>query len=290
MAVQSAAERLKHLKKVAAKPAEPAAKKAGTREVSIPEALQARVRDLIEIAAVAGELEPQLEQHKKSIGEEFFHIYTQEMWDTKKHPDNFKVVVRRNGMADGSVNFILKFRNDGVKKKFAGDVPENKTLEDMVHDSLISGAVGLSAENARKFFSEEIVIKEDMQFVRPINELLEEPEGSVPRKAVEKLLAYGAARPMPKGHGKPMPTTVTLEAMTDEEEASVYAMKSVVLLKDGVEERIWSYVDNIAQLRQLMLFCGCVRQVSNFEFGISDDASTKSSRMSEAAKKYLAVA
>lgn len=279
----SAAERLKHLKNVSKKPAEPAAKKPGTREVTIPASLETRVKDLIEIAAVAGELEPQLEQHKKSIGEEFFNIYTFEMWETKKHPDNFKVVTRRNGMADGSVNFILKFRNDGCKKKFAGDVPEDKTLADLVHESLISGAVGLSDTNARKFFSEEINIKEDMQFVRPINELLEEPTGSVARSAVEKLLSYGAARPAKKD-GK-----VSVTPMTDEEEASIYALKSVVLLKDGVEERIWSYVDNLEQLRQLMLFCGCVRQVSNFEFGISDDASTKSARMSDAAKKYLAV-
>lgn len=271
----SALDKLKGAAKKAT--AAPAKKATEMREKDIPSDLRKQVVELCELAAVYQGVEPQFEQHKSAIAGEFFAIYVKEMWDNRTHPANFKVVNRHNGMEDSKLNFILKFRNDGIKKKFSGELPENKTLNELVIETLISVA-GLSEKNAHKFFSEEVEIKEKYETPLPINEMAE-GDNPLYKSIADKVLGYFFADTKAK--------SVTLPAFTDEEKAAAWVLKQEVLLKDGVEERIWNYCESLDQLIKLLNFCAVTKQISNFDFGISDDLKTKTSRLKAAAAKYL---
>lgn len=262
-------------KKVEAAPA----KKSGMREVLVPDDVRARVVALCEIASIHDDIKPQYEQHKSVVQEDLFNIWSQEMWDQKHKPENFRVVNRQNNMVDSQCNFVVKFRKDGIRKKFDGELPENKTLVDVITEQLLS--LGLVPEKARSFLNNEIEICEKFDLVKSLNEMVEEEKGSVLNSIGNKLLIYFQSRSTRK-NGK-----VEVAEVTDEEEQSVLKLKTYVTLKEDIEARIWNYVTSLEQLRNLIRFCGASLVISNFDFGVSDDASTKANRMEMIAAKYL---
>lgn len=271
---------LDRLRKVAKKATPTTDKKNGIREVNIGPGVQKIVTRLCELAALGDVIDPQLERTKDTLKGELLDVYLTEMWDNKQHPDNFKVQAYQGSEPDSKANFIVKFRDDGLRKKFAGEVPEDQTIEDLVIQGLRSVA-GLSETNAKAFFNNEIVIREKYDFAQPIPEIMALAETEPLRVALTKLLDFASARPKGKD------THVKVSALTDEEEGMLWKLSQDVMLKPDLEMRIWNYVENKDQLRKLMMYIGVTLQVSNFEFAIGASVDERNHRLELAVQSYL---
>lgn len=282
----SVADKLARLKKTAVKTVE-TPKKSELRVVDLPQPLHERVRDLCMIGTLFGRVKSLLEQHSDAVKDEFFLIWTEEMWTTKRRPDNFNVRLKQAGAAldDAACQFQLKFRSDGIKKKMPAPdkLPEDKTVQEVIIDILVSGAVGLSAENARKFVDQEVKVVEEITLAKSVDAMLAEDEGSLFHSIGNKLVEYIQARPS----GKSKNGSVTLPAFTDEEEAAVLKMSQVVKLQDGLLDRAFTYCTSLDQLRKLLKWIEVTKQVSDYEFGISDEAGVQADRLKTAVGRFI---
>jgi len=280
----SVADRLARAKQTATKKEEKP-KKSELRVLDIPQRLHEQVRDLCMIGTLFGRVKSLLEQHADSVKDEFFLVWTEEMWVNKRRPDNFNVRLKQceGKLDDAACQFQLKFRSDGIKKKMpaADNLPEDKTLQEVVIGILTSGAVGLTAENARKFVDQEVDVQEEVTLSKSLDAMLEEEEGTLFHSIGDKLLTYIQAR----ANGRAQ--TVSLTPFTDEEEAAVLSINQVVKLKDGMLDRAFTYCTSLEELRRLLKWVEVTKQVSNYEFGISDEAKKRSERLKEAVGKFI---
>jgi len=305
---KSTADQLKSLKKKA-KRKETKGKKE-IRVVGILPELQPDIRQLCELAHIFDAIKPLFEQHKAAAQEEFFLMWTEEMWEGKGKPDNFNVRLKRldaegnpTALDDTQCQFQLKFRKSGIAGKLPNeeDLPEldcicgkkadcelcegegtyQQTVGEVLIDTLHSDVVGLSKENAREFVEKEVNIDDDYDFAMPINKMTQQKDGEALKTLGDKLIAYLHARARKAG-GK-----VSLAAITDDEIVEGLNYYQVVSLKEGLLDRIFQYADSLEQLRKLLKFIAVTRQVSNFDYGISDEADAKVERVKEAVSRYL---
>lgn len=248
-----------------------------------------QMEDLIELAHLAGEIKPLLDQ-RMNVGKELlFEMWSNRMWDTKSLPDNPRIVLPKieggkdMTMEDHRCMLQVKFRSQGLAKTFpdAEDLPEDETLHELMVRT-ISDATGLSEKNSNSFVTEEVIV-EEKPTLRNISEMYY--DGNEVEKAIaEKIIKYAQARSK-SGKG-------TVQFLTDDElealgDQGLWETQQIVSLKDGMFERVWNYCDNLEQLRKLLMFCNVTIQVSNFEYALSDTKSEQDKRAAKAAETYL---
>lgn len=284
MAKTTVADRLARAKNKAVKKEEKP-KKSDLRVLDIPERLHEQVRDLCMIGTLFDRVKSLLGQHADAVRDEFFLVWTEEMWANKRRPDNFNVRLKQcsGKLDDAACQFQLKFRSDGIKKKMpsADNLPEEKTLQEVVIDILTSGVVGLTAENARRFVDQEVDVQEETTLSKPLETMLEEEEGTLFHSIGDKLLTYMQTRA--NGRSK----TVSLPPFTDEEEEAALSISQVVKLKEGMLDRVFTYCTSLEELRRLLKWVEVTKQVSNYEFGISDETGARGERLKEAVGRFI---
>ena len=244
----------------------------------------AQIITLCEVACIIEQLKPLFEQHHKSVQAFFFDLWTRDMWENKKLPDNFKAIIKKMGkdgkptlLDDLSCNFLLKFRVEGLQKKLPAfsDIPEGKEVQDILIESLI--ALGIDKDKAHKFAQEEFEVKEG--FVVPLDKLSAAPEGSKERIVADYLVECATATSLKERNKLPI--------LTDEQRAVAVVSTYDYLLKKGVEERLLAYVDSLEQLQKLLKFLSVTEQVSHFFFAISDEVADRKKRTTEIANRCL---
>lgn len=309
------ADKLKSIKKKARR--KESKSKKDLRILGVKPESQSDIRKLCELACIFDIIKPLFDQHKGAAQEEFFLMWTEEMWQSRSKPDNFNVRLKQiaddgtlTALDDTQCQFQLKMPNNstattrrGIGKKLPNeeDLPKldcicggkkdcelcegkgayQQTVAEVLIDMLVSNVVGLSEENAREFVDKEVCIVDDYDFVMPINKMTQQKEGEALKALGDKLIAYLHARPRKVG-GK-----VSLGAITDEEIAEGLNYYQVVSLKEGLFDRIFQYADDLEQLRKLLKFIEVTQQISNFDYGISDEADVKVDRIKKAVSRYL---
>jgi len=272
-----------------AKEAKPKAKKTEIRQIVITDSdVSPQILTLIEIASLTGDLKPLEEQHKIVVQNRLFDMWTKEMWDSKKKPENFKAVIKKpTGLDDARCNFILKVNEKGLSKVAPkkSDLPRDedgnviKTVQEVIIEMMVAQC-DLSPANAKRFVDEEVKVVDQITLSESFDKMYYGSD-ETKKKIADLLMIYFNARTKSKT-GK-----VSVEAFTDELSSEAIEFQQVVLLKDGMEERVFTYCDSLEQLRKLLDFCLVTKQVSNFEFAVSDDSKTKHERHKGVVDKYL---
>lgn len=286
-------EKLKQ-KSIARKPAATTAKKTkGMRKISFNGTpYENDFVELCELATIIAEIEPAVNEHKSLMRHECFNLWTQELWETRKKPDNFKAFLKKRDK-DGKVidledmcfNFVLKFRTTGVKNKVDVEADEDgmpkETIQEAVQRVLASEVVGLSEENAANFVEEEVEILEKTELFKPLNEMLESSDPLIKSIGV-KIRDYIIAEPKNKRQ-----KNGTVALLNDQERAMALDTTQTVSLKKGLLERIVTYCDSLEELRDLLNWIEVTKEVSKFEIGLSDNPAERSYRLQGAVEQYL---
>jgi hypothetical protein len=288
----SDADLLGHAARKATKAAPKAKSELPTKKVG-PD-LEPEVIDLIGLACIEDDIDPLLKQYKGSVGQKLLDMWLDDMWATKKVPSNFSVpIMKKEGgrdtlKQDMETTFQVKFRSDGLSKIVpdADALPEGVSVEDKIHEALMSPEVGLSEANADKILNPDtgdIRVEQRVELVDSFNALLTSDD-ELKRTGARKLLKYGQAKPARKGE-----TFVKLEPITDEEHAAIYTTRQVVVLKEGFFERACMYVESREQLGKLIRFVKSTLQLGGFKFGMSDKKADKVSRQAAVLHDFLSV-
>jgi hypothetical protein len=238
------------------------------------------VLDLCQLATIMNQLKPTHEERAKSVKEDLLKQFCEKWWTDRKLPQNPKIVLRKNGstMDDMSFMFMVKYRESGLTNVVPNveDLPEDKTVEDLLLEMLMSKKVGLSEKNAEAMLNEEdgeIKVVQKLQLSDSLDALL---ANSATESAATKLLSYLGAEDDDE-----------IEVLTSDEKSSLLQTVQIVTLKEGFYERATKYVDNAVQLRNLIEFVKATLQISNYEFAISDTPVDRAKRMQQAAEEYL---
>lgn len=292
--MSAATDKLKRIKQKSRRK-EPKSKTKELRSVEVSATLAPQVRQVCELGYLTGEIKGPLDNQLKAVKVEFFNMWTQEMWDSKKKPDNFCVVLPKlddkgkpiPGLSDTRCAFQIKFRADGIKSKTPKeeDLPDEfETVEEAIIGALQS-VVGLSEPNAKKFVDAEVEVRDEVTLAMPLDKMLEaDPEttdGAIYSSIGNKLVDYMQARTRAQS-GK-----VKLPVFTEAEEASALVTVQVTYLKEGLFERVFTYCENIEQLRKLLTYCSVTLQVADFDFGMSDEPAVKAQRLQTVVGTYL---
>lgn len=290
------------LKKAAktAKRTEPAAKKDERTVLALSKEEQDKCAKLIELAALHGEIDPLVNQHKKSVGEMLFGHWVQTMWEKKQQPDNPRVILMKkddkgNETALGDCKLLLqiKFRSTGLANVLPSveDLPDGKSAAEVLIDTLVSDAVGLEETNAKKFVNDEVTITDRVTLAKSLDAWYystDPLEQSIGTKLLTFITTFMPSEtpsdePKKKRTKKPEP----LAMLTEEEAGKVLVTQQVVTMKEGLFQRIHTYCRSVDELKKLINFIKSTVQVSNFEFGISDEVPVRVKRMTEAIQHYL---
>lgn len=278
---KSAADLLKRAKsKGKTKTEEKTTSKKELRVIEAPKDLKPLVIELCELAYLTDTVKSPFDRRKTSLGQRFFDMWSQEMWDSKSKPDNFNVVVRGNdGMPDMQCQFQLRLQTKKIDKKLPKKMPKDATIEEVLADQLVK-VVGMTVATAKKFVDKEVVIEESTNLPADFNTMLQ--EDSKYHQIGILLLTYMQARPEEDG-GK----TVVLEAFDDKlEELAITTIQKPVL-KEDVGARLHLYCKSLKQLRELLKFTEAIPVVQNFQFGMSDTEPEKLERLKDAVAQYL---
>ena len=290
MATQSVADRLKKAKgKSGTKEKKSSAKE--LRVVTVDATHEPQVRKVCELGFLGDQIKSPLDQNKKAVQLIFFEMWTTEMFKAKKKPDNFRVMLPKlddsgnplTALDDVRCTFQLKFRSGGIAGKVPKeeDLPDGQTLQEVLIETLQSDAVGLTAENAEKFVTEEVEVTDQFVLAASLDKMLASPNDTALYGVGDKLLNYMQARTKSQ-NGK-----VSLPVFTEEEEAAALVTEQIVLLKAGMLDRIFAYAETIEQLRKLIRYCSVVLQVADFDFGMSDEPAAKAERLKDVVYEYL---
>lgn len=286
------------LKRVKAKSKKKEAKgKKELRIVSVPDSLQPKVRELCELSFLAAQLTPLISSRQGAVATEFFNLWTEELWKNRRLPENFNVFLpkldengKSTGLEDTKCQFQVKFRTTGINKKSpqfddlneeVGEDDPEVTVEEALIETLMSGVVGMSEDNARKFVAEEITVADEVTLAKSLDVMLGCDKGSVLRGIGDKLIDYMQKRPGKSG------TNVSIRSFTEAEEEAALVTNQVVSLKDGLLDRVFTYCESLDELRKLILWLEVTRQVSNYDFAIADTPTERFNRLDAAVSRYL---
>ncbi len=149
-----------------------------------------------------------------------------------------------------SLMFVVKDRAEGLSGVVpdADQLPEGKTVEDVLLEALTSAQVGLSEKNALRLLADdgEIKVTHRLELAGSLDALYNSDQ-PIQKSAAEKLLAYIGAE---KGDND------NLKLLTDEEKATLLRTVQIVQLKEGFLERAHIYCETPEQLRKLCEFVG----------------------------------
>ena len=149
-----------------------------------------------------------------------------------------------------SLMFVVKDRAEGLSGVVpdAEQLPEGKTVEDILLAALTSARVGLSEKNTLRLLADdgEIKVVQRLELVGSLDDLYNSDQ-PIQKSAAEKLLAYIGAEKADKDG---------LKLLTDEEKASLLHTVQIIQLKEGFLERAHIYCETPEQLRKLCEFVG----------------------------------
>jgi len=248
------------------------------------------VATLCELSFLIDQFIPIVEQNKNAVQDIFFEQWTEEMWASKNLPTNFKARIKKlvdnksTNFDDMGCNFIMKFRSDCLAKKLpkASDLKEDETVNEVLVETLLSSVVGLSPDNAHKFAQEEFEVQEATGLPDGgLEKMLDAKEGT-DMNIIGKFIV-SCINATNKKEQSAIPLLTEAQRNISVEISQKYSVKS------GVEERILNYVESLEQLRNLLKFLSVTRQVSNFEFGISDEAIERNRRLTEIAGRFISL-
>lgn len=238
------------------------------------------VSDLCQLATIVDQLSPALEERKKAVKDDLLKQFCEKWWSDRQLPQNPKIVTRKQDstMDDMSFMFMVKYRAAGLTNVVPNveELPEDKTVEDLLLEMLMSKKVGLSEKNAEAILDEEsgeIKVEQKLQLADSLDALLAKSETE---SAATKLLTFLGAEKNDK-----------VEFLNSDEKSLLLQTIQIVTLKEGFFERAHLYVDNAVQLQKLVEFVKATLQISSYEFAISDTPVDRAKRMQDAAKKYL---
>jgi len=236
--------------------------------------------DLCQLSTIVNQLEPTRKERDKAVKDDLLDQFCEKWWAERKLPQNPRIVLRKGDstMDDMSFMFMVKYRAAGLTNVVPNveELPEDKTVEDLLLEMLMSKKVGLSEKNAEAILDEEdgeIKVVQKLQLADSLDALLEKPETE---KAATKILAFLGAE---KGD--------EVEILTDDEKAGLLQTVQIVTLKEGFFERAAKYVENADQLKKLIEFVKATLQISSYEFAISDTPGDRAKRLETAAASYL---
>lgn len=275
------------LKKVAPKATEKKSSSPGLRELPVPTDFTSEVVTLCELGYIYKQVETFLDQYKGIVGNRFFDLWTEEMWQTRNAPANFRAPVNKpdSPFRDCCCTFQLKFRKDaigkGPQKRVPNQLPEGVTVQEHLVKVLsdTKGMVGLTKKDAQAFVDTEIVITEQYGLRKDIDWMLDQEPGDSWRNIGDKLMAHLTCRSRDDLNN--------LSLFSDEEFSELIGCEQTVTLKEDLEARVFSYCKSLDQLRKLLRFLNVTQQVSNFDFGISDEATEKVERMKTVVGRFL---
>lgn len=251
--------------------------------------LRDEVDELIRLATVEDEVGPLVKQRKANVTRQLFDIWSEKLWDTKKVPDNPQIKLKKivekkpTQMDDMSLIFQVNFNAKGLDNLVPKDLPEDKTAQDVLQELLTGPGVGLSEKNALALLKEvdgEIEVTTITDFVGSFNDMYTSSDANI-KSAATKLLTYLQAEQSDK--------PVKMTAFTADEAAAVIKTVQIVRVKEGFFERVCKYVENLEQLRKLVLFIKPTLKISSVEFAISDKKSEKIERLSDTVVDFLEV-
>lgn len=260
---------------------------------------EAKVAKLCELATLYGEIDPLVKQHKKVAEEILFGHWAELLWKNKEQPDNPRVIIKKKDAAGNSTPMEdmkcllqVKFRTAGLQTVLpdAAKLPEGKTVEEVLIETLTSAVVGLSEVNAKKFVAAEVEINDKVQLFKSFDELYysEDPtEKSIGTKLLVYFQTRSEAKKTEKKKGKKTEELPPLKFLTEEEFDMLLVTKQEVTMKDGLFQRIHTYCQSVDEVRKLITYIKATIQVANFEFGISDEPKDRIARMQKAINTYL---
>ena len=259
-------------------------KKAKSEEkwvMPLPEALAGQVANYCRLQVIADDMKPLVTQHSDSAKEHLFDLWTEHFWNKKALPENPHLHVRypegssHPGMVDMKCLFMVKFVSNGLSKV----LPDPEHLEELgqtpmqfVMDLLVADAVGLSEKNAKKFIENELTIEDRVGLCMSLTEM---------EHSDDALLVSYAKKAFGIMMGKDMPS------FTQEELQAAIETQQVVVLKDGLMERIVGYCGSVKELRNLITFCKMQKILQNVEFGLADSAGERIERMQTTIGEFL---
>lgn len=244
-----------------------------------------KVVEVCELAHIQDQMKKLSEARQDDVATEFTRRWVKQMWEQKTKPENWKAQVNTStGMPDCRANFILKFRQDCLKKKLPkpDQIPEGKTLQEVLVEWLMKPEIGMTEKNAMAFVADEIVIRDELTFVASLDTMWNSEEGTLLKAMAVKIFTLIQTR-SERDDGM-----VLIPGFTNEEEEALIQTQQVVTVKEDVAARVFNYCTSEEQLLKLLTsFLGVTQQVSNFEYAVSDEPAVRNQRTLTAVNRYL---
>ena len=242
----------------------------------------AKAANYCRLAFIQSELDPVVKQHKASCIKALFDTWTERFWATKSVPENPAIVVRyaedskHPGMVDMTCLFIVAFLTEGIKSFLPKPevlVELGQTPQQYVLAALTAESIGLSEKNALRFVNEEMVIEDRVMECMSITEMEHSDNVLLVGYAKKRLAAMMGQVAAP---------------FTQEEIQEAIMIQQVLILKEGMLNRIIGYCRNVDELRKLIDFCKCQKKFGpKIEFGLADASAERIKRMQDTIEEFL---
>lgn len=238
-------------------------------------------RTCIGLSVVLDKLESANKSRVDELKEKLFDAWTENMWTAKSQPQNIKLIVKDDaGRDDATMTFQVQFRADGLRNVFPDELPEDKTIQDLLLEALTSDAVGLSESNATKLLNAidgDIAVTQQVGLADTFDKLLaSKDEGVV--KAANKFMSLALCD-----------DKAAVKLLSDEDRAVLFRTRQIVLLKEGFFERACGYCRNVGELRKLLTLLKVKLVAGNFDFGVSSTEKDRVVRLEAIAREFVAV-
>jgi hypothetical protein len=214
------------------------------------------------------------------LKDKLFDVWTENMWAAKAQPQNVKLIVKDDaGRDDATMTFQVQFRADGLRGVFPDELPEGKSINDLIQEALTGEAVGLSETKAIEMLKDDgdIAVTQQVGLADSFDKLLASKDEDVV-KAANKLMALALAD-----------DKNNIKLLSDEDRARLFVTRQIVILKDGFFERACGYCRNVGELRKLLRFLKVKLVAGNFDFGVSSTEKDRVTRLEAIAREFIAV-
>lgn len=215
------------------------------------------------------------------LKDKLFDVWSDNMWKAKAQPQNIKLIVKDDGgREDATMTFQVQFRADGLKGVFPDELPEGKSIQDLIQEALTSEAVGLSESNALALLNAvdgDIAVGQQVGLADTFDKLLVHKDEDVV-KAANKFMTLALCDDKDK-----------VKLLSDNDRSLLFTTRQIVLLKDGFFERACGYCRNVGELRRLMRFLKVKLVAGNFEFAVSSTEKERVTRLEAIAQEFIAV-